>query len=194
MPRIAALLQGAVLVAHAATWDVRFLEAELARAGSPTKIPCFLDSLVLSRRVFGFENHSLEALAVALEAPPRRAHRAGDDVRTLRHIFARIIGELHATTPRDLWHTVVETRRARPLIVDALQRACQEGSPVRIRYRPSGKRPQDLCMVVTKLASDLDPPRVIGYLLPGRGRRELRTDRVLLVEPAAPASENPPNR
>ena len=194
MPQIAALLHGAVLVAHAATWDVRFLEAELARAGAPSKIACFLDSLVLSRRVFGFDNHSLEALAVALEAPPRRAHRAGDDVRTLRHVFARIVAELRAATPRDLWHTVVEARHARPVIVDALQRACRDGAPVRIRYRPSGKRPQELCMVVTKLASDLDPPRVIGYLLPGRGRRELRSDRVLLVEPADTSSENPPNR
>lgn len=185
-PRIAAVLDGAVLVAHAATWDVRFLEAELARAGKPATLPCFLDSLVLSRRVFGFERHSLEALAQALEAPERRAHRAGDDVRTLRHVFGRLVGELSPTTPRDLWHTEVETRHARPAILEALERARVDGRPVRLRYRPSGKRPQELVMVVTKLASDLDPPRAIGYLLPGRGRRELRADRILQVEPETP--------
>ena len=32
--------------------------------------------------------------------------------------------------------------------------------------------------------ADLDPPRVIGYQLPGRGRRELRADRILRVDPA----------
>jgi DNA polymerase III subunit epsilon len=182
-PRIASILDAAVLVAHAATWDVRFLEAELARAGKPATLPCFLDSLVLSRRVFGFERHSLEALAEALGAPERRAHRAGDDVRTLRHVFGRLVTELSPTTPRDLWHTEVETRHARPAILEALERALASGLPVRLRYRPSGKRPQELVMVVTKLASDLDPPRAIGYLLPGRGRRELRADRILQVEP-----------
>jgi DNA polymerase-3 subunit epsilon len=181
--RVGAILDGAVLVAHAAIWDVRFLEAELARAGRAQKLAYFLDSLVLSRRVFGFESHSLESLAVALGAPERRAHRAGDDVRTLRHVFGRLVTELGPATPRDLWHTEVESRHARPAILAALQRAEAAGSPVRIRYRPSGKKPQELSMVITKLASDLDPPRAIGYLLPGRGRRELRTDRILLVEP-----------
>lgn len=181
--RILALLEGAVLVAHAAIWDVRFLDAEMGRTGRKGKIACFVDSLVLSRRVFGFDNHSLEALAVALGAPERRAHRAGDDVRTLRHIFDRLVAELRPATPRDLWHTEIETKHARPAILEALLRAQAEGRPVRLRYRPSGKRPQELQMVITKLASDLDPPRVIGYLLPGRGRRELRTDRILLVEP-----------
>ena len=38
-------------------------------------------------------------------------------------------------------------------------------------------------MVFTELRTDLDPPRVIGYQLPGRGRRELRTDRILTVSP-----------
>lgn len=180
---VSSLLEGAVLVAHAAIWDVRFLEAELSRAGRPQKLACFLDSLVLSRRVFGFDSHSLEALAVALEAPDRRAHRAGDDVRTLRHVFARLVSELKPATARDLWHTEVETRHARPAILAALEQARIAGSAVRIRYRPSGKRPQELSMVITKVASDLDPPRAIGYLLPSRGRRELRTDRILLVEP-----------
>jgi len=37
-------------------------------------------------------------------------------------------------------------------------------------------------MVVTAIELDLDPPRVIGYQLPGRGRRELRADRILRIE------------
>jgi DNA polymerase-3 subunit epsilon len=39
-------------------------------------------------------------------------------------------------------------------------------------------------MVLTLVRSDLDPPRVMGYQLPGRGRRELRADRILRVDPA----------
>ena len=40
-------------------------------------------------------------------------------------------------------------------------------------------------MVLLEVRSDLDPPRVVGYQLPGRGRRQLRADRILRVEPAA---------
>src|SRR5688572_30198774 len=36
-PQIEAILDGAILVAHAAAWDATFLEAELARAGRPRR-------------------------------------------------------------------------------------------------------------------------------------------------------------
>ncbi len=183
--RVLALLDGAVLVAHGAIWDVRFLEAELARAGRERKLPCFLDTLVLSRRVFAFPSHSLAFLAKELRAPVGRAHRAGDDVCTLRFVFERLVAALQPQSARDLWHTVVESRRARPVILGMLEDARVSALPIRVRYRPSGKKPVELVFVVTKLASDLDPPRAIGYLLPGRGRRELRTDRILTVEPAS---------
>ena len=42
-------------------------------------------------------------------------------------------------------------------------------------------------MVLLEVRSDLDPPRVVGYQLPGRGRRQLRADRILRVEPASAA-------
>ena len=38
-------------------------------------------------------------------------------------------------------------------------------------------------MVLVEIVAGLDPPRVIGYQLPGRGRRELRADRILRIEP-----------
>ena len=41
-------------------------------------------------------------------------------------------------------------------------------------------------MVLVEIAVGLDPPRVIGYQLPGRGRRELRADRILRIEKLTP--------
>jgi DNA polymerase-3 subunit epsilon len=37
-------------------------------------------------------------------------------------------------------------------------------------------------MRITDVRTDLDPPRVLGYLLPSRSRRELRADRILAIE------------
>ena len=42
-------------------------------------------------------------------------------------------------------------------------------------------------MVLLEVLSDLDPPRVVGYQLHGRGRVQLRADRILRVEPAPPS-------
>jgi hypothetical protein len=45
--------------------------------------------------------------------------------------------------------------------------------------------------MVTDVRTDLDPPQVLGYLLPSRSRRELRADRILALD--VPNAPNPPN-
>lgn len=182
--RVEALLDGAVLVAHGAPWDVAFLEAELARAGRPRKIPHYLDTLNLSRRAFALPSHSLSSLCAELGISRARAHRAADDVTALRELWRRVVEVLAPKTPRDLWHVRVGERRARPELVAAAVQACERGEPVRVRYRPARRGQEDLVVVVTAVRTDLDPPRVLGYLLPTRSRRELRADRILSIEAA----------
>ncbi len=178
-------LEGAVPVAHAARWDVAFLEAEFSRAGSPRKILHYVDTLVLARRAFAFRSYSLDALSVALGIPRGRAHRAPDDVAALRAVFARVIEVLAPVSPRDLWQVRVSERRAREAILLACDAAVEHAVPVEITYRPSRRAAQTMTMVLTDVRRDLDLPRVMGYQLPGRGRRELRADRILRVEPDA---------
>lgn len=187
-PRLLAMLDGAVLVAHASAWDVSFLEAELARLGRPERFPFHLDTLTLSRRAFSLPSHALAALAKEMGIERRQAHRAGDDVRVLREVFARIAEALEAKTPRDLWYVRVGERKARPAIVAACQRACEAGTPVEITFRPHGRAATATMAVVTGVRTDLDPPRVLGYSLPGRGRFEMRADRILAVLPPEPPS------
>jgi DNA polymerase-3 subunit epsilon len=179
---VLAILDGAVIVAHAASWDVAFLEAELARCGRPATFLHFLDTLELARRAFGFRRHALDALCKELGIERQRAHRAADDVRALRGVFSAIVRELVPGSPRDLWHVKVAARHVRPHIVAKLEEARGREVAVRLRYRPSGKGAFDLDFVVTSVESSLDPPRVLGYALPSRARRELRIDRVLSVE------------
>jgi DNA polymerase-3 subunit epsilon len=63
--------------------------------------------------------------------------------------------------------------------MEVIDAARLSGQPVELRYRPSGRGPQEMSFVVTAVARELDPPRVFGYELPSRGRRELRADRIL---------------
>lgn len=189
--RIEQVLQGAVLVAHAAAWDVAFLEAEFARAGRPRRVPYYLDTLVLSRRSFALPSHSLAALCRELGIHRERAHRAEDDVRAMRRVFHKIMEVLAPHTPRDLWHVRIGERHARPALVAAAVLAAEQSATVRVRYRPARRGPEELLVRVTGVRTDLDPPRVLGYLLPSRSRRELRADRILAIEPLSPGGPGP---
>jgi len=182
-PRVEAALEGAVVVAHAAAWDVAFLEAELARSGRPRRFAHYLDTLTLSRRAFALPSHRLDALCGSFGIPRGQAHRAASDVAALRAVFAKVIEVLSPRTLRDLWHVRVGQGRARPDLVAAALEALDRQAPVAVRYRPARRPPEELVFCVTGVRTDLDPPRVLGYLLPSRGRRELRADRILAIGP-----------
>jgi DNA polymerase-3 subunit epsilon len=182
--QVLALVDGAVLVAHAASWDVRFLVAELKRAGRDVHLDHWLDTLALARRSFAFHSYSLAALCRELSIERGQAHRAESDVRALRAVFERCVSVLSPTSVRDLWEVRVGERRARQAIVDACEAAAKHGAPVTLVYRAARRAPEPMTMVLLEVRSDLDPPRVVGYQLPGRGRRELRADRILRLDPA----------
>lgn len=190
-PDLVAVFEGGILVAHAAECDVAFLEAELGRAGVPRRFPFFLDTLMMSRRAFVFPNHGLEALSASLGIKRDRVHRAADDVWAMREVFRRVVAELTPQTPRDLWHVRVGERHARPAVVEAARAAVELGKPVRLRYRPAHRGPEELLFCITSVQTDLDPPRVLGYLHPSRSRRELRADRILHIEPVVPSRDEP---
>ncbi|HLM74419.1 MAG TPA: 3'-5' exonuclease [Polyangiaceae bacterium] len=189
--RLEAILDGGVIVAHAAFWDVAFIEAELARIGRSRTFPFFLDTLTLSRRAFSLPNHSLSALCSELAIERKRAHRAADDVAALMQLWPKILDVLVPQTLRDLWYVRIGQRRARPAVVAASVLAAESGAPVRVRYRPAHRGPEDLDMRITAVRTDLDPPRVLGYLLASRSRRDLRADRILAIEPIAAPEPGP---
>ena len=184
---VVAAFEGAIPVAHAAAWDVRFLVAELRRCGRETRIEYWLDTLVLARRAFAFHSYSLAALCGELGIDRGQAHRAESDVRALRTLFERCVGVLAPVSARDLWEVRVGEKRARQAILDACEAAAKHGAEVTVTYRPARRAPESARMVLLEVLSDLDPPRVVGYQLPGRGRVQLRADRILRVEPAPPS-------
>lgn len=191
---VAAALDGAVFVAHAAEYDAQFLEAEFRRAGRDLAITHWLDTLVLARRSFALHSYSLDALCRDLRIDRGQAHRAESDVRAMRRVFDLCVGLLQPVSARDLWEVRVGRRQARQSIVRACEEAVRRGEPAVFTYRAARRPPEPLTMVLTEIFSDLDPPRVVGYQLPGRGRRELRADRILRVEPlpALPAAPEKP--
>lgn len=88
------LLDGAVLVAHNAPFDLGFLSAELDIARMPHPEGPVVDTLVLARRAYYFSRNSLGAVAAALQVDPGPAHRAMGDVHTTHLILEHMLKDL----------------------------------------------------------------------------------------------------
>ncbi len=85
-----------LLVAHNASFDLRFLNQELARAGMAPFGGPLLCTMQLSRRLFpGLPSHRLAALLDYWGIPVDRHHRALDDVRATAELLDRLVAAAH---------------------------------------------------------------------------------------------------
>jgi DNA polymerase-3 subunit alpha (Gram-positive type) len=83
-----------VLLAHNASFDVRFMQAEIERNHLEPLPNPVADSLALFRKWYpDAPSHKLGALAEQLGVPSGSRHRAEDDSRTLLLIFGQWIGK-----------------------------------------------------------------------------------------------------
>jgi len=86
-PRLIALLEGAVIVAHNAEFDLSFVEMEFVRAGLKLPELPVIDTLHIARHIGGFSNNKLGTIAKELDISAENWHRALSDVEMTRKIF-----------------------------------------------------------------------------------------------------------
>lgn len=84
-------LSGAIVVAHNANFDIRFLQAEFNRLGLRSHVP-FLCSCNTARRLLpGPRNYQLGTLASYLDLPKFAKHTAVDDAEACARVMIRLI-------------------------------------------------------------------------------------------------------
>lgn len=89
LPGFLEFIDGAVLVAHNAEFDVGFLRAALQAAGHPDIKNPIIDTQALAQRAFPrLRSYSLQNLVAELALPAGNAHRALDDARMCMHLFS----------------------------------------------------------------------------------------------------------
>jgi len=182
-PALLPLLAGAVLVGHGVAVDEAFLRAELARLGQELPTLGAIDTLPLARRCFAARTYRLASLSRQLGLAHDRQHRAGDDARATQQLFWKMVADLAPASLIDLAAVRVGAHQARPHILEQARTLALGHEPALVRYRPSSRPVVEFGYVVTEVRADVDPPAVMGYLHPGRGRKELRADRILAFLP-----------
>lgn len=86
-PRLLGLMEGSVIVAHNAEFDLSFMEMEFERAGLKLPELPVIDTLHIARHIGGFSNHRLGTIAKELDISAENWHRALSDVEMTRKIF-----------------------------------------------------------------------------------------------------------
>lgn len=132
------LIDGTVLVAHNAPFDLVFLTHELDLLGRPAPLNPVLDTLSLARRLLRHQSYSLAALARDLDLP-QPTHRAMSDVLALQGLFTCLVNHLAESGITTLNGAL---RRQRGLLPDqpdpvpppAIAQALREGRRLRIVY------------------------------------------------------------
>nr|WP_300004579.1 PolC-type DNA polymerase III [Tissierella sp.] len=107
IPSFHEFIDGSVLIAHNASFDVGFIRENLKRVDLELSNP-ILDTLELSRAVFpDLKNHKLNTLSKYLDIQLDNHHRAVDDAKATKDIFLKIMDllkEKEVTELNDLNH------------------------------------------------------------------------------------------
>jgi DNA polymerase III epsilon subunit family exonuclease len=93
LPRMVDFLAGSCLVAHNASFDIKFLAYELALHGRKLRPETpVLDTMKMSRTFLPYlASHRMESLAHSLGVPVGTTHRAMADVEILAGVFKRLL-------------------------------------------------------------------------------------------------------
>ena len=93
-PRVEALLENRVLVAHNAPFDLGFLHVEFRLARKDFAQGPVCDTVKLARSSYSFPNNQLGTICAAFDIENKQAHRALADVEATFEVFQRFAQEL----------------------------------------------------------------------------------------------------
>ena len=101
-PKFAEFLEGAVLVAHNASFDMAFLRRAFQRFGRELDAP-ILDTLALARNAYKeLRNHKLGTVCKHLDISLKNAHRAVHDARATGLVLLKTLERLNVSRLNDI--------------------------------------------------------------------------------------------
>lgn len=169
-------LEGCVLVAHNAGFDVGFLGREFSLAGLPRPSVQVVDTLALARRLYRFRHNGLSDVSAAFGLA-RTAHRALGDALAVRGVFRRIVAEKAPASARvsDLLRLqggaidwpAAPARAAAPValgeLAEAIAMALLDGKRLFLAYESRGGEQTERWVDPIELSSIDGEPCLVAY-------------------------------
>ena len=182
---VLALLDQAVIVAHNAPFDLKFLNQELQRAWRPPLHNLVIDTLAIARQAYRFPRNGLEELTAHLGLPHDQQHRALGDALAVKELlvwFADHLRRRGVWTLRDLM-AVQHGRHATAVVQDRippeLEKALQTGEAILIEYLSARGEVSRRWVLPLRLDERSGTRYLVAYCHLRRAERSFRLDRIL---------------
>jgi DNA polymerase III epsilon subunit family exonuclease len=201
------VLDGTVLVAHNASFDLSFISAEMRSAGYDPPANPVIDTLGLARRCYTFRSNKLGDVARALGIRVHGLHRALADATITWHVLNRFLSKLRedgvqtlndvirtqgALTPLSGWYTAppsMEWDGRQPLcpiegVPPLLEEAMRAQTALRIRYRGNDGQQSVRVVQPRKVTLREQATYLVAYCHLKHEERTFRIDRIveLMIE------------
>jgi len=122
-PDFSYFIQGSVLVAHNAPFDVHYINAELTRIGSPLLPNKVVDTRIFTKELYpGLKSYALQDLAVQFGIQALEAHRAEDDARVCMELFMCMLTQFLKKDPELIKKLRSEFSAAEVLAVEQVEK------------------------------------------------------------------------
>lgn len=183
------LLDGALIVAHNASFDAGFLAMELQRCQPSLALPNpWLCTMRLARALFYFGGNSLGHIARTLNVPTGRSHRALSDAHVTAGVLRRLVPELDRLgmlAVADLLEAqggpIVATPPETAQLPSPYGLAMAQNRPLRITYAaPSGSTVRVIEPLYTTRRDGVS--YLIAYCRLRQEQRTFRLDRIVSVD------------
>jgi len=184
--RALALMEGTVLVAHNAPFDMSFLNMQLALLRKPELDNRVIDTLALARSQYDMPSNSLGSLRLYMGLAPREEHRAMGDVLILRDVFVRMMKDLKGRGVETLEDLVEAQRRTRRescgrgvMLPPEIEEAIGRGARMRIRYLSGNQRETERVIRPLEVEVLRDTVYLVAYCYLRKEERTFRMDRIV---------------
>ncbi|MEO8288888.1 MAG: exonuclease domain-containing protein [Chloroflexota bacterium] len=201
-PALIDILDGAVLAAHNASFDISFISTELRAAGHEPPSNPVIDTLVLARRNYSFASNKLGNVARSLGIQTRGLHRALADATITWHVLKKFLWDLEsqgintlgtllqhqgALTPLSGWKMAPPlmewdgTQSYCPIqgLPPLMEQAVRAHSPLRIRYAGSDGRESERVVHPLKITLREQATYLVAYCHLKHEERTFRLDRIV---------------
>ena len=204
-PALLEALDGAVLVAHNASFDMSFISAELRAAGFEPPGNPVVDTLALARRCYSFTSNRLGDVARELGIKTQGLHRALADATITWHVLKRFMRDLHedgittlaelialqgALTPPGGWHMtppIMEWAGGDEFcpiqgLPPLIEQAMRAQAPMRIRYRDRDGTHSERVVQPLKVTLREQATYLVAFCHLRNEERVFRLDKVQVLE------------